>query len=103
MADYGPALINLGNLYYLQEDMGEALEYYTLARTRVPDNKYLLLALARAYHRVGEYARAQEFYAELMEADALLAARFPYLESAGGQGWQAGGSGGAGDTMLWAE
>ena len=47
--EYTPALVNLGNIYYLREEMDRALDYYRRAFDRDPGNARILLALSRVY------------------------------------------------------
>jgi len=53
--NYVPALINLGNIHYLNKDMKGALSYYNKAYTVAPDNPKVLLCVARANHELENY------------------------------------------------
>ncbi|MCK5672203.1 MAG: hypothetical protein KAH95_02445, partial [Spirochaetales bacterium] len=46
--EYLPALVNLGNIYYLKDEMPEALSYYNRALIVEPGNSKALLGVARA-------------------------------------------------------
>jgi tetratricopeptide (TPR) repeat protein len=77
--DYLPSLINLGNLYFLRDEMKEAKAYYDRAYDLAPDNSNILLCIARVNHELENYGTVQDAYGKLKEKDPDLAARYSYL------------------------
>lgn len=78
--EYLPALINMGNLKFLDNDMENALLYYERAAKLEPDNRMVLLGLARINHRIENYRLAKSFFNSLKQHDPELATKFSYLE-----------------------
>jgi hypothetical protein len=81
--DYVPALINLGNIYYLKDNMKEALSYYEKARRLAPDNSVALLGIARANYKLENYQAVNVAYRSIEQKNPTLAARYSYLVSSG--------------------
>ena len=77
------ALVNLGNIHYLRDDMRSALTYYNRALKRSPDSAAALLGVARASYEVEDYRSAEHALAVLKTTDPQTAARFSYLGSGG--------------------
>lgn len=78
---YVPALVNLGNIYYLKENMDESLNYYDRALSIDPDNTKALLGVARVSYEVNDYNLVNSSLAKLEEKSPEMAARFSYLGS----------------------
>ncbi len=79
--EYLPALVNLGNLHFLREDMGIAMEYYERAAALAPDNLKVLIGLARTNYALENFGTAGRTYRKLQKLDADLASRFAYMEA----------------------
>jgi outer membrane protein assembly factor BamB len=69
---YVPALVNLGNLTFLDPDMKATPGYYGRACAKEATNAAALLGLARANHELENYGSSQEAYAKLKKVDASL-------------------------------
>lgn len=76
---YVPALINMGNISFLNKDAKEALEYYQKASEIEPDNPKVLLSVARCSHEMENYGLVRESYDKLKLIDPDLAEQFSYL------------------------
>ncbi len=77
---YVPALMNLGNIYYLTDDMETALKYYDRAAKRQPDNAKVLLCVARVNHELENYGSARRSYNKLRAVNPELAGQYAYLD-----------------------
>lgn len=91
--DYLPAMINLGNAYFLQEEMERALGYYKKALEMKPESPGALLGLARASYELEDYSTVNISLEQLKEHSPETAARFSYLGS------QASGVGRASEAL----
>ena len=97
--------INVGNLYFLQEEYENALRNYHRAEkelanlNRQKSTLYLkvVLNISRSYYELEEFERAGEYYQEIKDINPEMAAKFNYLEKAADDGSRAsdmsGGSG----------
>jgi tetratricopeptide (TPR) repeat protein/Tol biopolymer transport system component len=101
--EYVPALMNLGNIYYLQNDMNNALTFYERASKKDPNNPRILLGLTRVNYKLGNYDAAKETYSKLKSIDPDLARDFSYLESAARSGSRASLMSVANERVLWEE
>jgi len=79
--EYTAALVNLGNIHYLKEDMDTALDYYKRALAEAPSNSVALLGLAKASYEKEDYASVDSALAQLEELDPKKAEEFSYLGS----------------------
>ncbi len=77
---YVPALLNLGNLHYLKNEMQRALSYYNRADSLRPNNPKILLCVARVHHELENYRTVMDLYGTIKELDPDLADRFAYLD-----------------------
>lgn len=77
----GLALINLGNIAFLQKDFETAVASFEKALKMQPDNKAALTGLARAKYELDLFADADELYSQLKNLDPELANRYSYLSS----------------------
>jgi Tfp pilus assembly protein PilF len=98
-----PALLNLGNLEYLDENLEKARQYYSRAYDRNPDNPKTILAMARINHRMENYGTAARLYAELEKLDSQLASRFSYLGSRGEEARRATDVRLIKETVIWSD
>lgn len=78
---YAHAIVNLGNVAFLDEDFEGSLGYYRKGLERDPANDIALLGAARSYYELDEFARSDTLYAELGTRDAVLGRRYAYLGS----------------------
>jgi Tfp pilus assembly protein PilF len=74
-----PALLNLGNIFYMRDDLDSASAYYKKALAGAPGNAKVLLSLAKISYESGDYTTASSYYESLLEKDAGLAQRYAYL------------------------
>jgi tetratricopeptide (TPR) repeat protein len=74
--DYAPALVNLGNVYYLRGETERALPFYERAQKLAPDSTAVLLAIAQANHRLENYGLAKLAYERLKATAPALAERY---------------------------
>jgi tetratricopeptide (TPR) repeat protein len=78
---YFPALVNLGNIAFLEENFGRALELFTRAYLLKPGHNGVLISLAKAHYELGNGAVAAQYYQQAAEKDDHLAERFAYLST----------------------
>lgn len=82
--EFVPALVNLGNIRFLQSDMETARNYYERAYSQQPNNAKVLLALAKVNFEVGRYQDVEEQYKQIQRLDPDLAQRFSFLDMKAG-------------------
>jgi len=75
------AMINLANLYFLEDRMDDALTWYLKAAALVPDNEIVIAGLARTHYEKEEYQKAQDTYARLALLNPDMAKEYAYLGS----------------------
>ena len=80
-ADYVPAIVNLGNVSYLQGEMDLAYTYYQRALDDAPGNTGALLGLARASYELEKYGETDSALSRLQSMAPAIAAEFAYLGS----------------------
>jgi tetratricopeptide (TPR) repeat protein len=78
---YTHAIVNLGNVAFLDQDYEGSLGYYKKGLDRDPSNNIALLGAARCYYELDEFMRSDTLYAELGTRDAALGKRYSYLSS----------------------
>jgi hypothetical protein len=100
---FAPALVNLGNIYYLKEDFYNALTYYEKAQAQDAANISIRLSIARVHHQLENFGLARRIYAEIKEADPKLAERYAYLDLRGTEGVRAANTSQAREDVLWVE
>jgi tetratricopeptide (TPR) repeat protein len=100
---YVPALVNLGNIYYLDRDFKNAKNYYERAYNVEPSNSAALLAVARVNHDLENYRLAEQLYAQLKTRSPILAERYSYLEMRGEEAARASAVGRVKETVVWDE
>ena len=81
--EYVPALVNLGNIAFLEGNAKTALQYYERAQKKSPDKAVVLLGIARTNHELENYGKVAESYARLKTVDSQLASGFTYLDLRG--------------------
>ena len=100
--EYMPALVNLGNLSYLESDLDSALAYYERADALNPDVPSVLLALARVLFDREEYDDATERFRQAQVIDPELASSLDYIVSSSGSATRAADIGARSD-VIWEE
>ena len=98
---YLPALVNAGNLQYLEGRPAEALTYYEKAYALAQDNAHVILALARANHELERWERTRAWYGMLKAMDAKLATAYSYLELQGESAARAAQVGALKEKVIW--
>ena len=102
--EYLPALVNLGNLAFMQKAQDQALAFYERAYRLSSSNSGVLLGLARASHELARFAQAERWYALLKKADPPLAERFSYLEPRASDGaGRASAAESVREVVVWQE
>jgi tetratricopeptide (TPR) repeat protein len=79
--NYLPALMNIGNIYFLDSLYEKALDYYFIAEEAAPENAKVVLAFARTQHALEDYESAKIAYGKLKALDPDLAGRYAYLDT----------------------
>ena len=98
--EYAPALVNLGNIYYLRESYGWALDYYKRADEVKSGNPTTLLGIAKASYELEQYEEAKKNYSLVLEMSPKLAKDHDYLGQTEGGGARASDAAKEG-VMLW--
>jgi transglutaminase-like putative cysteine protease len=101
--EYLPALINFGNIYFMQAAYDKALEFYNRAAKKSAKNATVLLCVARANHALENYSIAKKAYADLQAVNPDLAAQFAYLDLRGDEATRAADASGLRRTVVWSE
>ena len=101
--EYVPALVNMGNIRFLNKDMGGALQYYQRASIKEPDNPKVLLSIARASHELENYGTVREYYEKLKLLDPELAEQFAYLGLRGEEASRAAEISEVTEVVVWDE
>ncbi len=101
--DYTPSLINLGNVFFLQDEYGTALSYYERVLDEDKRNKTALLGAARCHHELQNYGLVGHTYNELKSIDPDMASRFAYLDLKGEEAGRAADAAGIREVVLWEE
>ena len=79
--DFLPALVNMGNISYLKENYNEALNYYSRANKKEPENLSSLLGIARVSYELEKYDAVQNAYTRVENINPSLANDYSYLVS----------------------
>jgi transglutaminase-like putative cysteine protease len=102
-SDYIPTLLNLGNVYYLNEEYDKAMNYYERASAQEPDNPKALLCVARVNHEMENYGTVRKQYRRLKELDPDLASQFAYLDLKGDDAVRAAEAAKIKEAVVWAD
>jgi len=78
-SDYVPALMNLGNINYLNGKIEESRDYYLRVLDRSPDNTYALLGLAKASFELDDYTAVVSSFEKIEKSDPEIAEKYSYL------------------------
>ncbi len=101
--EYVPALLNMGNILYLNDQKEKALEYYNRAYAKDPNNSDVLLAVAKVNHDLENYYQVKKMYAALKTRDPDLAQKFAYLDLKGDEATRAAEIRGVSGVVIWEE
>lgn len=77
--EYGPTLVNLGNICYLEGDYDSAATYYDRALDLNEEYVPALLGMARSSYELGDYEDATAYFESVQEQDPTIAASYSYL------------------------
>ena len=72
-------MVNLGNIYYLREEMEKALEWYERAAVHDAGNDTILAGIARTRYELEQFEQARRDYARLVEMNPEMASEYAYL------------------------
>ena len=101
--NYVPTLLNMGNIYYLNEEYDKAMTYYERASRNDPDNPKAVLCVARVNHEMENYGTVRKQYDKLKKLDPELASRFAYLDLKGDEAVRAAEAAKIKEAVVWAE
>jgi tetratricopeptide (TPR) repeat protein len=101
--EYLPALINEGNIYFMQASYDKALALYNRAAAKAPNNATVLLCVARANHALENYSIAKAAYSKLQQVNPDLAGQFSYLDLRGDEATRAADVAGVRGTVVWSQ
>ena len=73
------SLINMGNIYSLDEDLTNALKWYKRAEEISPENSLVIASVARIHYELEDFEKAEDSYYKLKEIDPERAARYAYM------------------------
>jgi tetratricopeptide (TPR) repeat protein len=98
---FGPALLNLGNIYLMKNQTDKALEYLLKAEKIIPEKPSVFLQIARCYYEMARYQDSLRYYSRLKTMDPILARSFAYLDTEGSGVGRASEADGAKEVMIW--
>jgi len=98
-----PALVNMGNMYYMNFNYEKALKYFEQAVEAQPNNSRALLAIARVHHAMENYGIAKRVFDRLKQVDPDLAERFAFIELRGKEAGRASRYGRLKEVLVWDE
>lgn len=101
--DYVPALLNVGNIYFLRGEMKSAKSYFERAEKMDSDNPKILLCIAMVNHELENYGIVREAYDRLKEIAPEIAERFAYLTLRGEEASRAADLDDVKGAVLWDE
>jgi tetratricopeptide (TPR) repeat protein len=83
---YLPAIVNMGNVKFLRNDLKQALAFYQQALAIKPKDARILLNVAQAYHEMEKYDDARKYYFQAKELDPAMAMKYKYIETSEDRG-----------------
>ncbi len=101
--EYAPALINLGNIYYLKSQWAKALSLFERAYRQNQKNPVVLLSIAKAKYEMEDLAGAREYHSKLAAESPELASKYSYLVSPTGDVQGRAGSNDLAARAAWME
>ena len=99
--EYVPTLINMGNVFFAQDEMRRALPFYQRAFEQEPFNPNVLLALAKVEHALENYGNAELAYQRLQSIAADVAETYSHLALRGEEARRAAEAAGLADIIEW--
>lgn len=102
-AEYVPALINMGNIYFIQSQSDTAALYYNRAYARDPDDATVLLCVARVNQALENYSIAKQAFAQLQKKDPDLASKYSFINMRGEEATRAADRSGLRTVVPWME
>jgi len=101
--DYLPALVNIGHVHFLKNNLDAALAYYERALKKDSDNARVLLYLTKVNHKMGNYDGAIQTYKKLKMIDPDLARPFSYLDTKSKDEGRASITESVNEIIVWEE
>ncbi|MBN2535233.1 MAG: tetratricopeptide repeat protein [Spirochaetales bacterium] len=102
--EYLPALVNMGNISFLNKNYKKAKEYYERAYKKGPDNAVILLNLAKVNYELSDYNNVKQYYNKLKKDNKELAEQYSYLDpSMGDELSRASQAEELKEDMIWSE
>jgi tetratricopeptide (TPR) repeat protein len=101
--EFVPALINLGNIYFIREEWDNALSHFQRAAVKAPSNMKIQISLARTYYELGNFPVVKNLYERVKNADAPLAERYTYMDFQSNDSNRASGATRKKGDLLWVE
>ncbi len=98
---YLPAMVNIGNVLYLQHRFEDALAYYADVLLSDPDNSHALLGFSRAHYATGDAGAGAQYFARLQSVNPGLAEQFAHLGSSSTATTRAAGVIDQVERMVW--
>lgn len=98
---YLPAILNLGNLYFIQDKWKQSMQYYQQALDIDPQNSHALLAIAKADQQLSNFDDLKQKYDQLKQLDPKLASEYAYLGEGASTGGRATDIATQRRTVLW--
>ena len=77
--EFMPALVNRGNIHYLEKKWAKALAMYERAYERNKDNAAVILCIAKVKYEMDDLEAVEEYYARVYAKDRFLARKYAYL------------------------
>ena len=96
------SLINMGNLYSLNEDIRNALSWYKKAEEISPENSLVIASIARAQYELENFEQAEESYFRLKEIDPDRAVKYAYMSNESNYEGRAAAADDR-DILFWSE
>lgn len=101
--EYAPALLNLGNLRFLEKDWENARSCYQRALASDPKNVQILVALVKTSIEMGDEAAAGGLLTRVKALDPGAAEKYAYLGSADKNAQKAANAGSEREIVTWQE
>jgi hypothetical protein len=99
--EYKPALMNLGNIFFVRQDFESARAYYQRVLDIDANNKIAILGISRCSHELEDYNMSGRTYQKLKTIDPNLAGRFTYLDLRDEEATRAADATGMKNIVVW--
>jgi hypothetical protein len=103
ISEYPPALVNLGNISFLEAQFSQAGQYYRRALAVRSDYPQAILGAARADYELGNFDTVASLYYQLETLDPSLAADYRYLDRSGSSTAQSRASRSLSTEVEWVQ